>query len=254
MRVSTVPGPATGSASVMRILEKGTGLLARQAIGMAAPRRWSRWRRAHPPAPRHPAGERADRARASPPRSTAAISEINHAPPEHPHHRGPGGVRDEGHRAGPGQPQDRADLRPSALRAFLRQDPDVILVGEIRDRETAGQRDRGVADGPPGVQRPSTPTTAAGAFVRLVRDGGSSPTRSTRLAARGASPSAWSGRSACTARRSTRPTTSSSRRPAATPTRSLRSETRRSTAPWLRRVQRAGLQRPDRDLRVPGEQ
>ena len=26
----------------------------------------------------------------------------------------------------------------TALRAFLRQDPDVILVGEIRDKETAG--------------------------------------------------------------------------------------------------------------------
>jgi type II secretory ATPase GspE/PulE/Tfp pilus assembly ATPase PilB-like protein len=31
---------------------------------------------------------------------------------------------------------DRADLR-RLLRSFLRQDPDIILVGEIRDLETA---------------------------------------------------------------------------------------------------------------------
>jgi endonuclease/exonuclease/phosphatase (EEP) superfamily protein YafD len=38
-----------------------------------------------------------------------------------------------------------------ALRAFLRADPDVIMVGEIRDKETAKHGHRGLADRPPGA-------------------------------------------------------------------------------------------------------
>ena len=39
----------------------------------------------------------------------------------------------------------------AGLRSFLRHDPDVIMVGEIRDRDTVGDRDPGVADRPPGA-------------------------------------------------------------------------------------------------------
>ncbi len=39
----------------------------------------------------------------------------------------------------------------AALRAFLRQDPDVIMVGEIRDLETAEIAHQGRADRPPGA-------------------------------------------------------------------------------------------------------
>ena len=45
-----------------------------------------------------------------------------------------------------------------ALRAFLRADPDVIMVGEIRDEETAQHRHRGLADRPPGAVARCTPT------------------------------------------------------------------------------------------------
>ncbi|MCK7493820.1 MAG: GspE family protein [Comamonadaceae bacterium] len=38
-----------------------------------------------------------------------------------------------------------------ALRAFLRADPDVIMVGEIRDERDRADRDRGLADRPPGA-------------------------------------------------------------------------------------------------------
>ena len=37
----------------------------------------------------------------------------------------------------------------NALRSILRQDPDIVLVGEIRDRETGVHRHRGGAHGPP---------------------------------------------------------------------------------------------------------
>ncbi|MFM2161406.1 MAG: hypothetical protein RLZZ383_918, partial [Pseudomonadota bacterium] len=55
----------------------------------------------------------------------------------------------------------------SALRAFLRQDPDVILVGEIRDRETA---ENAVQASLTGHMVFSTIHTndAAGAFARLT--------------------------------------------------------------------------------------
>ncbi len=39
----------------------------------------------------------------------------------------------------------------AALRSFLRQDPNIILVGEIRDLETPGDRHQSVTDGASGV-------------------------------------------------------------------------------------------------------
>ena len=47
----------------------------------------------------------------------------------------------------------------SALRSILRSDPDVVLIGEIRDHETAPDRHRSVAHRPPRALDPSTPTT-----------------------------------------------------------------------------------------------
>ena len=38
---------------------------------------------------------------------------------------------------------------PHALRSILRQDPDIIMIGEIRDLETARDRHPGVIDGAP---------------------------------------------------------------------------------------------------------
>ena len=54
-----------------------------------------------------------------------------------------------------------------ALRSFLRQDPDIIMVGEIRDLETAEIADQGRPDRSPGAvhaahqRRPRNPHTAA---------------------------------------------------------------------------------------------
>ena len=63
---------------------------------------------------------------------------------EHPQHRraqhrdgrGSGGNQPGRHQSGQREPPGRPRLR-SALRSFLRQDPDVVMVGEIRDLETA---------------------------------------------------------------------------------------------------------------------
>jgi general secretion pathway protein E len=69
---------------------------------------------------------------------------------------------------------------PKALRTVLRQDPDIIMVGEIRDAETAPSR----------------------AFSTSGSPTSSSPPRSS-----GSSPSGWCARSAPTAARSTHPPT-----------------------------------------------
>ena len=43
----------------------------------------------------------------------------------------------------------------AALRSILRQDPDVVLVGEIRDQETATDRGAGLPHRPPGALHPA---------------------------------------------------------------------------------------------------
>ena len=54
-----------------------------------------------------------------------------------------------------------------ALRAFLRQDPDIIMVGEIRDRETAEIAINASLTGHMVFSTLHT-NTAAGAFPRLT--------------------------------------------------------------------------------------
>ena len=80
----------------------------------------------------------------------------------HHHHRGPDRV------PAPRQEVDRQPARGRgrharasrvALRAALRQDPDVILVGEMRDYETIETALHGRRDRPPGASRPCTPWT-----------------------------------------------------------------------------------------------
>ena len=70
------------------------------------------------------------------PRSTARSRTHQHAGPQHPHRRGPGRVPARGHQPDAVNPKIGLTFA-DALRAFLRQDPDVIMVGEIRDKETA---------------------------------------------------------------------------------------------------------------------
>ena len=55
---------------------------------------------------------------------------------------------------------DKAGLTfAAALKSFLRQDPDIIMVGEIRDLETADIAHQGRADRPHGDVARCTPTT-----------------------------------------------------------------------------------------------
>ena len=77
--------------------------------------------------------------------------------PQHAGHqdldrRGPGRNHAEGPAPGADEPEGGARPSPSAMKAFLRADPDIIMVGEMRDKETTVDRHRGLAHRPPGVR------------------------------------------------------------------------------------------------------
>jgi general secretion pathway protein E len=120
----------------------------------------------------------------------------------------------------------------SALRAFLRQDPDVILVGEIRDSETANNAVQASLTGHLVFSTLHT-NDAATAFARLCDMNVESFRWPTRCWA--SSPSAWSGRCARPARSRTSPPSSSCARWAARPSTSRRSATPRCSRPWAAR-------------------
>ncbi len=89
------------------------------------------------------------------------------------------------------------------LRAFLRQDPDVIMVGEIRDQETAEIAIQASLTGHLVFSTLHT-NDAAGAVTRLV-DMGVEPFLVASSLHRPSSPSAWCAASARTAGCRTRP-------------------------------------------------
>lgn len=165
MRVSTVP-VRHGERVVMRILEKGT-VFSLDAIGM--PKHvLDIWRGLI----KRPHGILLVSGPTGSGKSTSlysSITEIN--TPDRNILTIEDPVEYEVQGIGQVQVNHKIDLTfASALRAFLRQDPDVILVGEVRDRETAG---RAIEASLTGHLVFSTIHTndAAGAFVRLVEMG-----------------------------------------------------------------------------------
>ena len=88
-------------------------------------------------AARHPARHRPDRLAARRRRSTPRSTALNTARRQDPHRRGPGRIPDA-----PASTRSRSSRRSAstfanALRSIVRQDPDIIMIGEIRDLETA---------------------------------------------------------------------------------------------------------------------
>ena len=71
--------------------------------------------------------------------------------PAHRHHRRSGGAGARGSQPVAGSTGNEFDFA-RGLRSLLRQDPEVIMIGEVRDRETAGDRRRGGPDRPSGAQ------------------------------------------------------------------------------------------------------
>jgi type IV pilus assembly protein PilB len=131
-RVSTLP-TLFGEKIVIRILDPSSAKLGIEALGYE-PAEKERLLHAIT-ALRHGAGDRPDRLG----QDGVALHLPEHPEPagrEHLHGRRPGRNQPAGHQPGQRQRQGRPDLR-RALKSFLRQDPDIIMVGEIRDLETA---------------------------------------------------------------------------------------------------------------------
>jgi type IV pilus assembly protein PilB len=131
-RVSTLP-TLFGEKIVIRILDPPAPSWASRPWATSRPRR-SACCTPSPPL-RHGAGDRPDRLG----QDGVALHLPEHPEPagrEHLHGRRPGRNQPAGHQPGQRQRQGRPDLR-RALKSFLRQDPDIIMVGEIRDLETA---------------------------------------------------------------------------------------------------------------------
>ena len=59
----------------------------------------------------------------------------------------------------------------AVLPAILRSDPDVVLIGEIRDRDHRAARGRGLAHRPPRAVHPAHQRRAVGAVTRLIEMG-----------------------------------------------------------------------------------
>ena len=148
VRISVVP-TNYGERIVMRLLDKSARLYELEEIGLLdeQPRDHGPL---HPLHARHHLRLRARPARARRPRSTRALTRINSAKMNVMTIEDP----IEYHLAGISQIQvnEKKGLTfASGLRSLLRQDPDIMMVGEVRDVETARIADPGRPDRPPRV-------------------------------------------------------------------------------------------------------
>ena len=194
IRVSTIP-TTHGERIVMRLLDKSATLLDLADLGMSAGharRRWTRSSAARTasswsPAPPAPARRR---------RSTARSRRINTPDLNILTVEDPVEYQLKGIGQMPVNPKIGLTFA-SGLRAFLRQDPDVIMVGEIRDKETAEIAIQASLTGHLVFSTVHT-NDAAGAITRLV-DMGVEPFLVASLAHRRCWRSAWCAASARTA-------------------------------------------------------
>ena len=134
LRVSVLP-TMFGESVVMRILDRSVVMLDLNAVGMPDGHP-GHLPRGDPQAQRHRAGHRPDRLGQDHHALRRAQRAERHRGQDH-HHRGPGRVRHRRHHPGADRRRRSASPSPQCLRSILRQDPDMILVGEIRDLETA---------------------------------------------------------------------------------------------------------------------
>ena len=127
---------STASRVVMRILDKPASRSSLDALGMRDARP-DPLREARSASPTAPCSSPARPARARPTTLYAALGALNTPDKTHHHDRGSRRVRARGHQADPDRTPKAGLTFATGLRSMLRADPDVIMVGEIRDRETA---------------------------------------------------------------------------------------------------------------------
>ncbi len=152
LRVSTLP-VAFGEKVVMRIFDPDVLLQDLAGLGFY-PEELAALQRVHQPAARHHPGDRPDRLRQDDHALLGAqvdrlAASVNITTIEDPIEM----VIEEFNQTAV-QPKIGIDFA-NALRHILRQDPDVIMVGEIRDRGDGAVRRAGRAHRPPGLLHPA---------------------------------------------------------------------------------------------------
>ena len=134
LRVSVLP-TMFGESVVMRVLDRSGGVARLTNVGMND-ETMAEVPQVDHQAERHLPGDRPDRLGQDHHALLGAVG-AQHDRGQADHDRGPGRVRHRRHRAGADRRRRSATRSPQCLRAILRQDPDKVLVGEIRDLETA---------------------------------------------------------------------------------------------------------------------
>ena len=134
LRTATLP-TVWGEKVVLRVLDTGGIDLELKKLGFteAQPRTV---RRVVPQAARHGAGHRADRL-GQVDHAVRDAHRDQHARGEHHHRRGSGRVPPRAASTRSRSTTRRACTFAAVLPAILRSDPDIVLIGEIRDRPTA---------------------------------------------------------------------------------------------------------------------
>ena len=133
-RVSVLP-TLFGEKIVMRLLDKGNLQLDMTKLGFE-PEQLGDLQEGARAALRHGARHRPHRL-GQDDDALLRPAELNKTERQHHHRRGPGRVQPARHQPGADAATSIGLNFAAALRSFLRQDPDIIMVGEIRDFETA---------------------------------------------------------------------------------------------------------------------
>ena len=164
LRVSVIP-MLFGEGVVLRILNKSMEMFSLEELGMEADIR-DQWDELISAAARHSARDRPHR-----------VGQEHHALrlarahrqrcSQGDHRRRPGRIQRAGGEPDPGESAGPARFRAPGLRAILRHDPDVIMIGEIRDLETAEAAVRASLTGHLVFSTLHT-NDAAGAVTRLL--------------------------------------------------------------------------------------
>jgi type IV pilus assembly protein PilB len=154
-RVSACPA-YHGESVVLRILRPDAVRIGLPNLGFE-PDNLEIVQQDHPQAQRHLPGDGARRVRARPPRCTPALDVLNRPDRKIITAEDPVEYNFDG--INQCQVRDSIGLTfPAILRSMLRQAPNIILVGEIRDREVGEIAIQAALTGPPGVLARCTPT------------------------------------------------------------------------------------------------
>jgi type II secretory ATPase GspE/PulE/Tfp pilus assembly ATPase PilB-like protein len=142
LRVSILPTPYGETVNIRLLQQPGLRLrCCSRWTNSVSCRRTSSCSTAFSSAPRDGPGDGPHGQRKRRRRCTRRCSKLNRLEPQDHHHRRPDRVPAQGHHADAGVSRRSGSISRPGLRSMLRHDPDIMMVGEIRDYETAQMAD-----------------------------------------------------------------------------------------------------------------